>query len=263
MQLASIEWQLLQQRTLETSYQKSRREITKAIAESEADAQELRKLIPMSIRFLEKAERSRLMSNAMQQLLDTQLELATVQAAVKAMESKLAEGPGATGKLGELRRQELQLEIEHHLQSYKHAAKDYETYVALRKGGSPVLEQEREALMARDLAKFEAEAARMRLKIEQERSQAEAAEILSKERLAKAPLEARKLVVEEFLKNFEKSAEVIAKLESVQQRRAFWQKDLELVAAKLFEITFRIERLESLRSAIAKRTAANADKDDE
>ena len=252
---STLDWQIKQLDSLINKYSKSRNDIRESLAEMEISLENRTRQTPEEIRGLTSEVRSELIGDALKQLLDSKLELAALESRIKTKQEN-----DKSEQLSKLRQQELAIKTEKARKRYQLAVNEAEKTMQLRKAGSISEQQANRAKTSAEIAKLEHQAAVVSEKLEMEGAKARAAASIADSRMEIGPLKARIKIVEQFLKKISSANRLSREIENGKFAKDLLRKDLQLVAAQLFDLNRQKTELVSLRELMLKNLKSNTAK---
>ncbi len=249
---ASVVWQIEQLDAIIEEHVNSKDVNNQRITELEVSLDELRTRVRPEFRELDKQVRSQLVGNAIEKLLDAQLELAALEQTISILESK---SEPDLERADELQKMEWEIETQTAYQRYQLALSEHQKMKKLRDTGSMTLQQYERARVSTEIAKLEHEKAKARSALENERLKAEKANDLVQRRLAAAPLKSRIEAIKAFLDRVSHSAEASAKIAHVSRELEQLHRSSGGLDAEIFDLNRRKIELSTLQRLIDKRLA--------
>ena len=250
--ISSLQWQLEQRKQLMNRYTKSRDSISEKISSYANEISQLKKSIPPELRFMDGSVRSQLIGKAMEQLLESKLELATLETSISILAAKLDENQNS--KLDKLLQANLEMEVLKAAKRSSLAKLEFEKLSKLQSNGSLSEQQLMRAKASMEIAQIEHQSAQARSHIENEKMKVEAASVLTQKRLEIEPVKSKIATIEKFIEAFAAAADANSEIDQLTRESELWQLDLQMVAQKLFKISTEMTDLESLKELIEVRT---------
>ena len=258
--LTSIQWQLKQEKAIQLIYETHRDEMASKQESYKNKIDDLNRSLSPTFRFLDAEGRSAMASRAVEQLLNSRLEMTSLQARVQALQTKLANEKETPAN--ELQALKLDGEKKAALLRLRLAESDMKKTQQLATSGSVSSHSVKRAELASAIAQSEYELARKRVEFSDD--SAEIAKQLSEARIDIAPIQAKIKTLEELLQTLSETADTLEKINQLKRALELRRTDLTNVEEVLFESTRKAIRLETFRTVIeSERKKTDADNQDE
>lgn len=258
--LMAANWQLKQLDPLLAHYQTENAKAETSREMLDEELQSVKSQIPPELQNLDRDARSKLVGQALERLLEAQLELATLEASIKILTSKIKDS--SIDEIQKLRLQEINIIIQSATSEANSVSKEYDRLKKLTESGVASASELSKARRLLEAATYEVEAAKMREKIELQRSKADYAKQIADKRLSVEPIKAKINAINEFLKRVSSANQRLSQIDRINRAQESKSRYLDRVSNELFELNRKKLELSSLKEIIEQQTSKKESKSD-